>query len=210
MKRRPRLMDRLVAWSPVLLLGSLAALTYWLDAQVAQQQPRRDGSARHDPDLFIDRFRAVSFDADGRVRQSLAADHAQHYPDDESTDLSALSLVLTEPGNPQFSVTANKGVVSGDRETIELSGNVRALREASRPAPGGAKNAEGPSGPVRLTTEYLKVTPKASRAETDKAVTIEEPRGIIRTVGMILDNKGKTLKLKSDVRGTLQPQTLPK
>ena len=29
--------------SPVLLLGSLAALTYWLDAQVQQQQARRDG-----------------------------------------------------------------------------------------------------------------------------------------------------------------------
>ena len=38
--RRPRI-DRLVAWSPVLLLGALAALTYWLDAQV-QSSGRRD------------------------------------------------------------------------------------------------------------------------------------------------------------------------
>ena len=66
--RRPmnqgrRLLDRLTAWSPVLLLGSLAALTFWLDAQVAQQPPRRDGSSRHDPDFYVESFRAVSFDA---------------------------------------------------------------------------------------------------------------------------------------------------
>jgi len=31
--------DRLIAWSPVLLLGGLAALTYWLDAQVQPAAP---------------------------------------------------------------------------------------------------------------------------------------------------------------------------
>ena len=59
MDRRARLIDRLVAWSPVLLLGGLAALTYWLDAQVQSASARRDGSARHDPDLYIENFRAV-------------------------------------------------------------------------------------------------------------------------------------------------------
>ena len=209
MDRTKLLLDRLTAWSPVLLLGGLAALTYWLDAQI-QQQPRRDGSTRHEPDLFIDRFRASAFDVDGRVRQSLSANHAQHYPDDESTDIATLSLVLTEPGKPQFAVTADKGVVSGDRETIILTGNVRALRDASPAPPPGTKGAEGPTGPVRVATEYLKVIPKESRAETDKAVTIEEPRGIINAVGMVLDNKGKTLTLKSGVRGSLQPQQPPK
>jgi lipopolysaccharide export system protein LptC len=47
-------------------------------------------------------------------------------------------------------------------------------------------------------------------ASTDKAVTIEEPRGIIHSIGLELDNKAKTLKLKSAVRGTLQPQALSK
>ena len=63
----------LVAWSPVLLLGGLAALTYWLDAQVQSSGRRDDGSSRHDPDLYIERFSAVTFDVDGRVRQMLAA-----------------------------------------------------------------------------------------------------------------------------------------
>ena len=51
--------------------------------------------------------------------------------------------------------------------------------------------------------------PKKGRAETDGPVTIEEPRGIIHGVGMVLDNDAQTIKLKSAVRGTLQPNIAP-
>ena len=57
--RARTLLDRLTAWTPVFLLGGLAALTYWLDAQVQPPQPRRDGSERHDPDIFVEGFRAI-------------------------------------------------------------------------------------------------------------------------------------------------------
>jgi LPS export ABC transporter protein LptC len=51
----------------------------------------------------------------------------------------------------------------------------------------------------------LRIIPKEQRAETDALVTIEEARGIITGVGMVLDNNARTVKLKSSVRGTLQP-----
>ena len=60
-----------------------------------------------------------------------------------------------------------------------------------------------------MITEYLHVVPDKEIATTDKAVTIEEPRGIIRSVGLTLDNKARTLKLNAGVSGTLQPQALP-
>ena len=154
--RTRRLVDRLVTWSPVLLLGGLAALTYWLDAQIQPQPPRIDGSSRHDPDIFIDGLRGVSFDAEGRPRQVLSAKRAQHYPDDGSVTL-------------------------------------------------GGKG----EGPATLTTDFLRVVPKKGLAETDRPVTIEEPRGIIHSTGLKLDNEAKTLKLISGVHGTIQPDTLP-
>jgi lipopolysaccharide export system protein LptC len=54
------------------------------------------------------------------------------------------------------------------------------------------------------------VIPKESRAETDLLVTFEEARGIIQGVGMVLDNNSRTVKFKSAVRGTLQPNLVPK
>src|SRR5262245_31908079 len=199
--------DKLVAWSPVLLLGGLAALTYWLDAQIQPSTARRDGATRHDPDMYIESFSAVTYGADGEVLQSLAAKHAEHYPDDDSIDLVAPSLVLTDPGNPRLTIAADVGTVSGNREIVTLRGNVRATRDAETKAPA---SGGPPLGQATFTTDMLRVMPKESRAETDPLVTIEETRGIIQGVGMVYDNSLRKVKLQSSVRGTLQPNDIPK
>lgn len=193
------LYERWTAWSPLLLLASLAALTFWLNAQVQPVEPRRDGDKRHDPDLFITSFRAVSFDKTGSVQQSLEAQRAQHHPDDESIDFVQPSLVLSHPTEPTLKVKASSGEISGDRKTVLFRGDVRAVREP-RPAAGGKDD-----GPLTLTTDFLRVLPDRGLADTDRPVTIEEARGIIHGVGMTLDNQARTVKIKSGVRGTLQP-----
>ena len=205
--REPRtrsLLDRATAWSPVLLLGGLAALTYWLDAQVQPPPPRRDGSERHDPDIYVEGFRAVELDAKGRPRQLIAGKRALHFGDDQTTEIVEPLLSQTEDGKPGVRITALKGKLTGDRKEATFTGNVRATRDAGPAQVGGA-----PTGPVTVTTEFLHVVPDKELASTDKAVTIEEPRGIIRSVGLTLDNKAKNLKLNSAVSGTLQPQALP-
>jgi len=199
--------DRLISWSPVLLLGCLAALTYWLDAQVQQGSAHRDGSSRHDPDLFLADFRAINFDADGKPIEALAAVRGDHYPDDDSITLTKPNFKMTQPGKPAFSIDAEHGTVNGDHENVYFNGNVRAHREAES---GTAAPDHEPSGPITLETEYLHIVPKTERADTDRAVTIREPRGIIEGVGLELDNKSKTAKLRSRVSGTFQPQTIKK
>jgi lipopolysaccharide export system protein LptC len=205
MSRSQRFIDRLVAWSPALLLGALAALTYWLDAQVQPPAPHVDGSRRHAADIFIDNFRGDSFDAEGRLRQSLGARRAQHYADDDTVDFVEPTMSLTDPDQPRIEVRADSGSLSGDRETVMLKGNVRTAREAGTAPTGG--DAES-TGPITVRSDTLRVVPKQGLASTDGPVTIEEPRGIIRAVGMELDNNAHTVKLKSNVRGTLQPHTV--
>ena len=204
MDRTRAWLDRLVAWSPVLLLGALAALTYWLDAQVQPPSERRDGSSRHDPDLFLQDFRAVTFDASGKPRETLSAQGAEHFPDDDSAELAKPRLSLTEPGRPTLTISADRGRIAGDREHGDFTGHVRVERDAD-PAP--TKGGE-PSGPVTLTTDLLHVFTKEQRVQTDAAVTIEEPRGIIRGRGLEFDNKAKRVRITSHVSGTLQPQAI--
>jgi lipopolysaccharide export system protein LptC len=207
MDRARAVFDRLVAWSPVLLLGALAALTYWLDAQVQPAPARRDGSSRHDPDLFLQDFKAVTFDAKGKTRESLSAAKAEHFPDDDSAELAAPRLSLTEPGHPTMTISADRGTIAGDRDRGDFTGHVRVEREAeTRPASPGAT----PSGPVTLTTDLLHVFTKEQRVQTDQPVTIEEPRGIIRGRGLEFDNKAKRVRIQSHVSGTLSPQQAPR
>jgi LPS export ABC transporter protein LptC len=116
-------------------------------------------------------------------------------------------MSMTDPDRAPVAVAADRGIVAGDRESMTLEGNVRVVREAEKPKPGAARDD---SGPVTITTEFLRVVPKKGLAETDRPVTIEEPRGIIHSVGIRLDNEAKTLLLKSGVRGTMQPNATAK
>jgi lipopolysaccharide export system protein LptC len=197
MTRTRAWLDRLIAWSPVFLLGAFAALTYWLNAQVQPAAGPFDGSGRHDTDLYIEDFKAVSLDAQGRVRQSITAKIARHFPDDDTTEFESPLITFSEPGRPEVTITADRGVITGDQKNAYFSGKVKGIRAASA--------EERDKGPVIVTSDYLHILPKEDKIETDKAVTITDPRGIINAVGMEFDNKAKTFKFKSRVSGQLQP-----
>ncbi|MGH8851914.1 MAG: LPS export ABC transporter periplasmic protein LptC [Casimicrobiaceae bacterium] len=198
MSFRQTLLDRVVAWSPALLLGALAAMTYWLDAQVRAPSPKFDGSGRHDPDLYIENFKAASLDDKGRIHQALMAKVARHYPDDDSTELEGPHITFNEPGKPRLTVDADRASVSGDRERVSFTGHVKGVRDAS--------SETAHDGPTVITSEYLQVLPKEDKLITDKPVTIADPRGIINATGMEYDNKRKTIKLRSRVSGQFEPQ----
>ena len=100
-----------------------------------------------------------------------------------------------------MTITAERGRIDGDRAHGEFSGNVVVTRDAD-PTP----SKDGPNGPVTLRTESLKVATKEQRVSTDRAVTIEEPRGIIRGQGLEFDNKAKVVRIRSRVNGTFQPR----
>jgi lipopolysaccharide export system protein LptC len=190
-------LDRLIAWSPVFLLGAFAALTYWLNAQVQPGGAAFDGSGRHDTDLYIEDFKAVSLDPEGNVRQSITARIARHFPDNDTTEFEAPLITFSEPGKPPVSITADRGMITGDQQNAYFTGNVKGVREAAA--------GEPDKGPVIVTSEYLHVLPKEDKIDTDKPVTISDPRGIINATGMEFDNKAKTFKFKSRVSGQLQP-----
>jgi lipopolysaccharide export system protein LptC len=197
MTRSRAWLDRLIAWSPIFLLGAFTALTYWLNAQVQPGTGPFDGSGRHDTDLYIEDFQAVSLDPQGRVRQSITAKVARHYPDDDSTEFESPLITFSDPGKPPVTVTADRGMITGDQRNAYFMGNVKGIRAA---APD-----EREKGPVTVTSEYLHVLPKEDKIETDKPVTITDPRGIISGTGMEFDNKAKTFKFKSRVSGQFQP-----
>ena len=205
MDRTRYLLDRLTAWSPVLLLGGLAALTYWLDAQVQSPANAGGGAPKHEPDMYIENFRAVALGPDGKPRQSISATRAEHYADDQTSEFTEPKLHLTEPGRPALTLTADRGKLSPDRDHAWFTGNVRAVRDA--PA-GGAEDGT-PGGAMTLTTRSLHVETRTERLDTPDPVTIEEPRGIIKGVGLEFDNVAKTAILKQQISGTMQPSAPP-
>lgn len=184
--------DRLTSWSPVVMLGLLAALTYWLNVQV-RAPVVTDFTKRHDMDYFLDNFVATHLGEDGKPREILTALKLVHFPDDNTTHIDRPNFVQLSDQNPPLRITAQQALVSENGTDVYFYGQVNAVQEAL---------ASDPSrGPVRLETDYLHVVPDKDWAETDRAVTITQPRAIIHAIGLEMNNKTRTTKLVSKVRG---------
>ena len=165
----------------------------------AARRPRAaTAPTRHDPDMYIEDFRAVELDAEGAVRQSLAAKRAEHHSGDDSADFTAPSLALTDPAKPAMSVTRRHGNVVGRSRDRHLPR--QRARDARRAAGRHRKRRQRPEGTGNAVDGVSARRAEEGTGRHRRPVTIEEPRGIIHAVGMTVDNKAQTLKLKSGVQ----------
>jgi lipopolysaccharide export system protein LptC len=181
----------------VVLLGTLAMLTYWLDAQVQ----RGDGSsatANADPDYYLENFAATRYGKDGSIVQQLAAKRLTHFGNDRPTEVTAPQLITTTPGKPALRVRADRGTVSADNENVWLAGNVVGERDAS---PGHSK--------LTISTDYLHVIPRLEKADTNTKVTMTDANGTHTGNAMEADNKARVVRLRNGVTGLLNAHPNP-
>lgn len=175
---------------PLIVLGVLALITFWIDSTVESDTKKIDGSHRHDVDYFVENFVTTKTDINGNLRNMLAAVEMRHYPDNDTTELVRPRLTQYGENKPYTQIEAQKGFVSANGEEVEFKGNVIIVREAF----------EG-RGEMRLKTDYLKVFPKTELASTESDVVItQDPKTIIHGTGMIYDKNEKNFVLKKRVR----------
>ena len=78
-QRARRALDQLVAYLPVLLMGALAMLTYWLVRHtpelVAVQETR---AANHVPDYFMRDFAVRTYGVNGRFQSEIRGVEVRH------------------------------------------------------------------------------------------------------------------------------------
>lgn len=189
---RQRLTLRLSSWFPVILLATLAMLTYWLDSQV-QRSAVDDGRAKQEPDYYLEDFAATRFGTDGSIVQRLSAKRLMHYSETLPTELVAPTLIDTPPGRPPMQVQAELGKISQDTNHVYLTGHVVATREA-----------DAQRSKLTLASEYLHVLPREEKAMTDKTVTITDATGTHVAAAMEMDNKARTMRLHGGVTGEIK------
>ncbi len=180
---------------PLLLMLALAALTFWLERTVREEEGVHPSLRRHDPDYIVDNLTNTRFDAKGRVDSTLAAAKMLHYPDDDSTDLIAPRVVQTKPDEPRITLTADRGTLSQDGEEVFLYGNVLVVREGQ---------AERPE--TRMQTSFMHVVRAQSVYRTDREVVITEGDRVLSGRGMEYWNDSRQLFLRERVRGRFGPK----
>ncbi len=180
---------------PLLLMLALAALTFWLERTVREEEGTHPSLRRHDPDYIIDNLTHARYNAQGLVESTLIAAKMLHYPDDETTDLIAPHLVQTKPNEPRVTVTADRGALSQDGEEVFLYDNVLLVRD------GSVDRSE-----TRMRTSFLHVARGQSVVRTDRDVVITEEERELSGRGMEYHNDSKELFLRENVRGRFEPK----
>jgi lipopolysaccharide export system protein LptC len=162
---------------PVVVMASLAALTFWLDRATQPEEARRGSVGRHDPDYIVDQFEVKRFDVAGALQHTLVAQKMLHYPDDESTEVIAPRL--TYHRTPPTQVFADKAWLDKDGKHVRLEGNVNVVKTGVDGRP-----------PTKFITSVLYAVPDDEFAHTDVPVTISEGQSVI--TGTAFETSGKT------------------
>ena len=183
--------DRLITWSPLILLALLATMSFWLDRKVQPQGHHPDGSTRHDPDFIIDAFSAVKMNPDGTRRYALAAKRMVHFPDDNSTELELPRLVYFDYQRAPVTIRSETAQSVQGGDDVYFRGDVQIIRSAY------ASNAE-----LGIFTSFLHVIPDKDLAKTDKPVRMVEGSSTASSVGLEFNNATREIKLLSEAKAS--------
>jgi lipopolysaccharide export system protein LptC len=181
--------DRLSNLFPLALMAVLAALTYWLDRLVQSPAAAPNALLRHDPDYIVDKLLATRMDINGRIKNTLFTVKLVHFPDDDTTELTAPRFISYAKSAP-VTITSKSGLVSSNGENVYFRDSVRVVR-----APYGEKSE------MVVNTDYLHVLPDDNIAKTDRAVTITDANMVVNAVGMEMNSETRIMLLHARVKG---------
>lgn len=178
---------------PLLLLLSLAALTFWLKRAVEMPAAPPSGKNRHDPDYIVHDLTAKKIDAKGMLRFQLVADEMRHYPDDDTTDVFMPQLLMLSQDRPSITATSKRGKVFGQGDKVILEENVVIIRE---PSPEKAA--------IEARMPDLTVLPDDEVAFTASPVDMIQGKSTLKGIGMHIDQLNQTYVLNNQVSGIIE------
>lgn len=202
--------DGLSSSLPLVLMGLLAAGTWWLVRHTPQPDaPRRAAAPTHEVDYQMSRFEARRYGSDGTQRAVVAGDVMRHYADDGSVEIDAVRARGTDNDGRRIHATALRGISNADNTELRLLGQAHVVRDAvdaAASAPQGAATEASSSrktsdGRTELLGEALWLYPNEQRVRSDIAVTLLSETGRIDAGSLDYDGRSGVAQMGHGVRG---------
>lgn len=188
--------DRLSIYLPVILMGVLALLTYWLvrNTPIFSTPPGAPAPTR-EPDYTMQRFAVHHYDASGQLKGEVYGAEARHFPASDLMEISQVRLRQFDASGRVTVATADRGISNGDGSEVQLIGHAR----VDRVAPDGEP-------PLQFRGEFLHVFVRGEQLRSHKPVEVLRGNDRFTADAMEVDNKAQTLDLRGQVRVTLAPR----
>lgn len=194
--------ERFLLYLPIVFMGLLALGSYWL----VRSTPASDGPAparpvSHQPDYFMQKFSARTFDATGRVRTEVLGEKARHYPDTPWMEIDGIQIRSFDAQGHLTMASANRGLTKEDSSEVQLLGNAVVVREAIT----GKQAKAAPR--MEYRGEFLHVFMNTEKITSHLPVELLRGNNRFTADTLDFDNAGQVLQLHGRVHGTLVPNT---
>jgi LPS export ABC transporter protein LptC len=179
----------------MVVLSILAAATWIATWQRQDVNPLLDrGGATEPLGYYAQGARLSGTDEQGRLTYRVFAERLEELPGEERVRLVGVNVDYQPSDGTEWTLMAATAKYARDGSQIDFLGNVEVR---SLPAEG--------SRSVAIFTDKLVFSPDTSSAETDEQVEIHVGDWQLQGTGLRSDLKGGSLKLESEVHGTLAP-----
>ncbi|MEO7150629.1 MAG: LPS export ABC transporter periplasmic protein LptC, partial [Burkholderiaceae bacterium] len=184
------------AYLPVLLMGLLAAGTWWL---VKNTPVFEAGAApaplRHEPDYTMTRFSVQRFGPAAGVQARIEGDVLRHYPDDDTLEIDNARIRAVAADGRVTVATATRALANGDGSEVQLRGGAHVVREAAE------KNQE-----IHFRGEFLHAFLNTERVRSDLPVTVTRGATQVRADAVEYDHLSGVIRFSGHMRGVFEPR----
>lgn len=194
------LWDRLAIYLPLLLMGLLSLLTYWMvRITPALTEPEEVRPAVHEVDFYMRGARVKTYDKDGRLQAQLFGAEMRHY-DNKAVEVDQPRWQSTAPDGRRTLATARRAISHDDGSEVQLVGDAVVVREA------WAAPRSSVLPRLEYRSEYLHIFARDERVQSHLPVRFFSGRDEFGADSFRYDHLGRTMELEGRAIARLMPR----
>jgi len=199
LKKTRHIIDKGLAYVPVILMGILAMLSYWLIKNTPEMEINRFRmQPKHEIDYELRSFSVRSFRQSGQLQSLLVGENAKHYADTETLEIEMPQVQVMDLNQNKTIATSSRAISNADGSELQMIGNAVLTKTTSN------AKSELKNDVFELRSEYLNFLMDDEIIKSHLPVQIKKENSYFNAMSMDFDNLNQTLKLKGRVHGFIE------
>jgi lipopolysaccharide export system protein LptC len=186
---------------PLILMGTLTLVTFWLVQKVTPPEKSSLERVRlHEPDYIINDGALSALNEFGNTKYRILGKKVTHYDDDASIDILTPRMRFFQLDKAPVTVKSDAGHLDGDLTILDLIDNASIFRPAQ-----AATASQAATLRMLASSAYFKVLINDDIIETNRPITLEQGMSIMHSnEGGKFNNVEQSMTLSGQVKGRIE------
>ena len=186
---------------PLILMGTLTLVTFWLVQKVTPPEKSSLERVRlHEPDYIINDGALSALNEFGNTKYRILGKKVTHYDDDASIEILTPRMRFFQLDKAPVTVKSDAGHLDGDLTILDLIDNASIFRPAQ-----AATASQAATLRMLASSAYFKVLINDDIIETNRPITLEQGMSIMHSnEGGKFNNVEQSMTLSGQVKGRIE------